>query len=102
MQISNKQVPPLLVDSEEPPDLHVALSRALSKAAQQLELTWNPPGVPFFLDVHEQVVKVWSAPQRYLCGGGGVRQVAICEDSWCRPLLLLSRLSDASERREEQ
>ncbi len=60
--------------------------RVLSKAVQELELTWNPPeepvrskldswyfrstrkadartSVPFFPDVHEQLVKTWSAPQ---------------------------------------
>ncbi len=60
--------------------------RVLSKAVQELELTWSPPeepvrskldswyfrstrkadsraSVPFFPDVHEQLVKTWSAPQ---------------------------------------
>ncbi len=72
--------------SSEPSGLQEELMRVLSKAVQELELTWNPPeepvrskldswyfrstrkadswtSVPFFPDVHEQLVKTWSAPQ---------------------------------------
>ncbi len=74
------------LDSSEPSDLQEELMRVLSKAVQELELTWSPPeepvrsklnswyfrstrkadsraSVPFFPDVHEQLVKTWSAPQ---------------------------------------
>ncbi len=74
------------LDSSEPSDLQEELMRVLSKAVQELELTWSPPeepvrskldswyfrstrkadsraSVPFFPDVHEQLVKSWSAPQ---------------------------------------
>ncbi len=72
--------------SSEPSGLQEEFMRVLSKAVQELELTWNPPeepvrskldswyfrstrkadsrtSVPFFPDVHEQLVKTWSAPQ---------------------------------------
>ncbi len=68
------------LDSSEPSDLQEELMRVLSKAVQELELTWSPPeepvrskldswyfrstrkadsraSVPFFPDVHEQLVK---------------------------------------------
>ncbi len=74
------------LDSSEPSDLQEELMKVLSKAVQELELTWSPPeepvrskldswyfrstrktdsraSVPFFPDVHEQLVKTWSAPQ---------------------------------------
>ncbi len=74
------------LDSSGPSDLQEELMRVLSKAVQELELTWSPPeepvrsklgswyfrstqkadsraSVPFFPDVHEQLVKMWSAPQ---------------------------------------
>ncbi len=74
------------LDSSEPSDLQEELMRVLSKAVQELELTWSPPeepvrskldswyfrstrkadsraSVPFFPDVHEQLVKTWTAPQ---------------------------------------
>ncbi len=74
------------LDSSEPSDLQEELMRVLSKAVQELELTWSPPeepvrskldswyfrstrkadsraSVPLFPDVHEQLVKTWSAPQ---------------------------------------
>ncbi len=74
------------LDSSEPSDLQEELMRILSKAVQELELTWSPPeepvrskldswyfrstrkadsraSVPFFPDVHEQLVKMVSAPQ---------------------------------------
>ncbi len=74
------------LNSSEPSDLQEELMRILSKAVQELELTWSPPeepvrskldswyirsthkadsraSVPFFPDVHEQLVKTWSAPQ---------------------------------------
>ncbi len=74
------------LDSSEPSDLQEELMRVLSKAVQELGLTWSPPeepvrskldswyfrstrkadsraSVPFFPDVHEQLVKTWSAPQ---------------------------------------
>ncbi len=74
------------LSSSEPSDLQEKLMRVLSKAVQELELTWNPPeepvrsklnswyfrstckadsraSVPFFPDVHEQLVKTWSVPQ---------------------------------------
>ncbi len=74
------------LDSSEPSDLQEELMRVLSKAVQELELTWSPPeepvrskldswyfrstrkadsraSVPFFPDVHEQLVKTRSAPQ---------------------------------------
>ncbi len=74
------------LSSSEPSDLQEELMRVLSKAVQELELTWSPPeepvrskldswyfrstrkadsraSVPFFPDVHEQLVKSWSAPQ---------------------------------------
>ncbi|KAL1278055.1 hypothetical protein QQF64_024728 [Cirrhinus molitorella] len=74
------------LDSAGTPDLQEELMRVLSKAVQELELTWSPPeeparskldswyfrstrkadsraSVPFFPDVHEQLVKTWSAPQ---------------------------------------
>ncbi len=77
---------PEQLGSSEPSDLQEELMRVLSKAVQELELTWNPPeepvrskldswyfrstrkadsraSVPFFPDVHEQLVKTWSAPQ---------------------------------------
>ncbi|XP_016101950.1 uncharacterized protein [Sinocyclocheilus grahami] len=73
-------------DSMGPSDLQEELMRVLSRAVQELELTWSPPeeparskldswyfrstwkadsrtSVPFFPDVHEQLVKTWSAPQ---------------------------------------
>lgn len=74
-------------DSEGPPDLQEELVRVMTKAVQELELTWSPleepaksildswyfrsfrrqadsrASVPFFPDVHEQLVKAWSAPQ---------------------------------------
>ncbi len=74
-------------DSEEPSDLQEELIRVMNKAFQELELSWNPPeepakskldswyfrssrhqvdtrtSVPFFPDVHDQLVKTWSAPQ---------------------------------------
>ncbi len=72
--------------SSEPSGLQEEFMRVLSKAVQELELTWNPPeepvrskldswyfrstrkadsrtSVPFFPDVHEQLVKTWSALQ---------------------------------------
>ncbi len=74
------------LNSSEPSDLQEELMRVLSKAGQELELTWSPPeepvrskldswyfrptrkadsraSVPFFPDVHEQLMKKWSAPQ---------------------------------------
>ncbi len=77
---------PEQLGSSEPSGLQEELMRVLSKAVQELELTWNPPeepvrskldswyfrstrkadsraSVPFFPDVHEQLVKTWSAPQ---------------------------------------
>ncbi len=74
------------LNSSKPSDLQEELMRVLSKAVQELELTWNPPeepvrskldswyfrstrkadsraSVPFFPDVHKQLVKTWSAPQ---------------------------------------
>ncbi len=74
------------MDSSGPSDLQEELMRVLSKAIQELELTWSLPekpvrskldswyfrttrkvdsraSVPFFPDVHEQLVKTWSAPQ---------------------------------------
>ncbi len=77
---------PEQLSSSEPSDLQDELMRVLSKAVQELELTWNPPeepvrskldswyfrstrkadlraSVPFFPDVHEQLVKTWPAPQ---------------------------------------
>ncbi len=74
------------LSSSEPSDLQEELMRVLSKAVQELELTWNPPeepvrskldswyfrstrkadsraSVPFFPNVHEQQVTTWSAPQ---------------------------------------
>ncbi len=77
---------PEQLSSSEPSDLQEELMRVLSKAVQELELTWDPPeepvrskldswyfrstrkadsraSVPFFPDVHEQLVKTWSAPQ---------------------------------------
>ncbi len=74
------------LDSSEPSDLQEELMRVLSKAVQELGLTWSPPeepvrskldswyfrstrkadsraSVPFIPDVHEQLVKTWSAPQ---------------------------------------
>ncbi len=74
------------LDSSEPSDLQEELMRVLSKAVQELGLSWSPPeepvrskldlwyfrstrkadsraSVPFFPDVHEQLVKTWSAPQ---------------------------------------
>ncbi len=75
-------------DSEGPAkDLQEELIRVMNKAVQELELSWNPPeeptkskldswyfrssrrqvdprtSVPFFPDVHDQLVKAWSAPQ---------------------------------------
>ncbi len=74
-------------DSEGPSDLQEELIRVMNKAVQELELSWNPPeepakskldswyfrssrrqvdtrtSVPFFPDVHDQLVKTWSAPQ---------------------------------------
>lgn len=71
--------------SGEPSDFRDV--RVLTKAVLELELTWDPPqepvksklnswflaacrhqtgartSMPFFPDVHEQVVKTWSAPQ---------------------------------------
>ncbi len=77
---------PEQLGSSEPSGLQEELMRVLSKAVEELELTWNPPeepvrskldswyfrstrkadartSVPFFPDVHEQLVKTWSAPQ---------------------------------------
>ncbi len=77
---------PEQLSSSKPSDLQEELMRVLSKAVQELELTWNPPeepvrskldswyfrstrkadsraSVPFFPDVHEHLVKTWSAPQ---------------------------------------
>ncbi len=77
---------PEQLGSSEPSGLQEELMRVLSKAVQELELTWNPleepvrskldswyfrstrkadarTSVPFFPDVHEQLVKTWSAPQ---------------------------------------
>ncbi len=73
------------LDSSEPSDLQEELMSVLSKAVLELELTWSPEepvrskldswyfrstrkadsrvSVPFFPDVHEQLVKTWSAPQ---------------------------------------
>ncbi len=60
------------MDSSGHSDLQKELMRVLSKAVQELELTWSPPeepvrskldSVPFFPDVHEQLVKTWSALQ---------------------------------------
>ncbi len=74
-------------DSEGPVDLQEELIRVMNKAVQELELSWNPPkepsrskldswyfrssrrqvdsrtSVPFFPDVHDQLVKTLSAPQ---------------------------------------
>ncbi len=74
-------------DSKGPSDLQEELIRVMNKAVQELELSWNPPeepakskldtwyfrssrrqvdtrtSVPFFPDVHDQLVKTWSAPQ---------------------------------------
>ncbi len=73
-------------DSSGPSDLQEELIRVLSKAVQELELTWSPSedsvrskldswyfrstqkvdsraSVPFFPDVHEQLMKTWSMPQ---------------------------------------
>ncbi len=71
-------------DSEGPSDFQEELIRVLNKAVQELELAWNPQEepakskldswyfrssrrqvdtVPFFPDVHDQLVKTWSAPQ---------------------------------------
>ncbi len=62
------------MDSSGHSDLQKKLMRVLSKAVQELELTWIPPEepvrskldlglVPFFPDVHEQLLKTWSALQ---------------------------------------
>ncbi len=74
------------MDSSGHSDLQKELTRVLSKAVHELELTWSPPeepvrskldswyfrstrkvdsraSVPFFPDVHEQLVKTWSALQ---------------------------------------
>ncbi len=74
-------------DNEGPSDLQEELIRVMNKAVQELELSWNPPeepakskldsryfrssrrqvntrtSVPFFPDVHNHLVKTWSAPQ---------------------------------------
>ncbi len=74
-------------DSEGPSDPQEELIRVMNKAVQELELSWNPPEepakskldswycrssrrqvdtrtlVPFFPDIHDQLVKTWSAPQ---------------------------------------
>ncbi len=73
--------------SSEPSDLQEELMRVLSKAVQELELTWSPPeepvrskldswyfrstrkansraSVPFFPDVHEQLVKMSTLTHR--------------------------------------
>ncbi len=75
-------------DSERPAkDLQEELIRVMNKAVLELELSWNPPEEPtkskldswyfrssrrqldprtsvsFFPDVHDQLVKAWSAPQ---------------------------------------
>lgn len=71
---------------KEPSDLQDDLVRVLTKAVQELELNCDPPqepaksklnswffaaghrqtgarsSMPFFPNVHEQVVKAWSAP----------------------------------------
>ncbi len=83
---------PEQLGSSEPSGLQEELMRVLSKAVQELELTWNPPeepvrskldswyfrstrkadartSVPFFPDVHEQLVKTWSAPRAPRCDG---------------------------------
>ncbi len=73
--------------SKGPSDLQEELIRVMNKAVQELELAWNPPeepvkskqdswyfrssrcqvdtrtSLPFFPDVHDQLIKGWSAPQ---------------------------------------
>ncbi len=74
-------------NGEGPSDLQEELIRVMNKAVQELELAWNPPeepakskldswyfrsshhrvdtrtSVPFFPDVHDQLIKTWSAHQ---------------------------------------
>ncbi|XP_056608266.1 uncharacterized protein LOC130425869 [Triplophysa dalaica] len=74
-------------DLESTPDLHEEFMRVLEKAVSELDITWSSPeepakskldswylqagrrqatskrSAPFFPDVHEHVVKSWSAPQ---------------------------------------
>ncbi len=75
------------LDCSGPSDIQEELMWVLSKAIQELELIWGPPeepvrskldswhfrstrkadsraSVPFFPDIHEQLVKTWSAPHR--------------------------------------
>ncbi len=73
--------------SKGPSDLQEELIRVMNKAVQELELAWTPPeepvkskqdswyfrssrcqvdtrtSLPFFPDVHDQLIKGWSAPQ---------------------------------------
>ncbi len=73
--------------SEGPSDLQEEFISVMNKAVQELELSWNPPeepakrkldsryfrssrcqvdtraSVPFFPDVHDQLIKAWSVPQ---------------------------------------
>ncbi len=74
-------------NGEGPSDLQEELIRVMNTAVQELELAWNPPeepakskldswyfrssrhrvdrrtSVPFFPDVHDQLIKTWSAHQ---------------------------------------
>lgn len=74
-------------EAESPTDLHDEFTRVLAKAVRELDLNWDAPEEPprsklnswyfqsgrrmaasrkrilFFPDVHEHVVKSWSAPQ---------------------------------------
>lgn len=63
-------------DTEGPADLHDELARVLAKAVKELDLNWDASEEParrntssprrklsFFPDIHEHVVKFWSAPQ---------------------------------------
>jgi hypothetical protein len=83
-----EQAAPLTTTEQEAPaDLQEELFRILSKAVEELDLSWKAPdepskskldtwflqssrrqaasrrGTPFFPDVHEHVVKSWAAPQ---------------------------------------
>ncbi len=73
--------------SEGPSDLQEEFISVMNKAVQELEHSWNPPeepakskldslyfrssrcqvdtraSVPFFPDVHDQLIKAWSVPQ---------------------------------------
>ncbi len=87
MSISASEKEEWVGSERDPSDIQEELIRVMNKAVQELELSWNPPEepakskldswyfrssrrqvdtrtwLPFFPDVHDQLVKTWSAPQ---------------------------------------